>query len=299
MKLSRISLFAAVLSLAVYFSNTSLHAQATRTWVSGVGDDANPGSRTAPCKTFSGAIAKTAAGGEIDVMDPGGFGTVTITKAMTIDGYGSMASISSGGVVGIFIAAGASDVVTIRNLFINGTGTGTYGIRITSAGVVRIENCVIFGGTTNAIDFQPSGANASLIIENSHIYNFGGNAVNIKPGSNAKVVIENSQLEQCGAGVHVDANATAVIKKSLISVNTGTGVDIAAGGTVTLEDSHVTLNGAGINSAGSATISGVTITGNTGAGLATVSGGSIKTYHNNQISGNNPDGNPTGSLPLR
>jgi hypothetical protein len=289
MKLSRIPLFAAVLSLAVYFSNTSLHAQANRTWVSGVGDDANPGSRTAPCKTFAGAISKTAANGEINVL----------TKAITIDGYGSMASIASSGVIGINVFAGAGDVVTIRNLFINGSGTGTYGVRVGSAGVVRIENCVIFGGTTNAIDFVPSGANASLVIENSHIYNFGGKAVNIKPGGNAKVVIENSQFEQCGAGVHVDTNATVVIKKSMISVNTGTGVDIAAGGTVALEDSQVTLNSTGINSAGSATISGVTITGNTGAGLATASGGSIKTYHNNQISGNNPDGNPTGSLPLR
>ena len=64
------------------------NAQATRTWISGVGDDANPCSRTAPCKTFAGAISKTAAGGEIDVLDPGGFGAVTITKAITLDGGG-------------------------------------------------------------------------------------------------------------------------------------------------------------------------------------------------------------------
>jgi hypothetical protein len=61
-------------------------AQATRTWVSGVGDDANPCSRTAPCKTFAGAISKTAPGGEIDALDPGGFGALTITKSITIDG---------------------------------------------------------------------------------------------------------------------------------------------------------------------------------------------------------------------
>ena len=64
------------------------HAQATRTWVSGVGDDANPCSRTAPCKTFAGAISKTAAGGEINVLDPGGFGAVTITKSITISSRG-------------------------------------------------------------------------------------------------------------------------------------------------------------------------------------------------------------------
>src|SRR5215475_2110237 len=91
-------------------------AQATRTWVSGVGDDANPCSRTAPCKTWAGAITKTAAGGEIDALDPGGFGAVTITKAITFDGGGGqVASTLSTGVTGIGIAAGASDVVILRN----------------------------------------------------------------------------------------------------------------------------------------------------------------------------------------
>src|ERR1700682_571136 len=97
-------------------------AQATRTWVSGVGDDVNPCSRTAPCKTFPGAISKTAAGGEIDVLDPGGFGVVTITKAITLDGGGGInASILGSGTTGITINVGANtDVVTIRNLSING-----------------------------------------------------------------------------------------------------------------------------------------------------------------------------------
>src|SRR4051794_26872782 len=67
-------------------------AQATRTWVSGVGDDVNPCSRTAPCKTWAGAISKTAVGGVINALDDGGFGAVTITKAITIDGNGHAAS---------------------------------------------------------------------------------------------------------------------------------------------------------------------------------------------------------------
>src|SRR6266705_2857331 len=96
-------------------------AQATRTWVSGVGDDVIPCSRTAPCKTFAGAISKTAAGGEIDALDPGGFGAVTITKAITIDGGGGqVASVLASGTNGIIVQAGASDVVTLRNLRING-----------------------------------------------------------------------------------------------------------------------------------------------------------------------------------
>ena len=72
----------------VVAATTMLSAQASRTWVSGVGDDVNPCSRTAPCKTFAGAISKTAAGGEIDALDPAGYGAVTITKAITIDGGG-------------------------------------------------------------------------------------------------------------------------------------------------------------------------------------------------------------------
>src|SRR6266852_6030670 len=91
-------------------------AQATRTWVSGVGDDVNPCSRTAPCKTFAGAISKTAPGGEIDVLDPGGFGTLTITKSITIDGGGGIVgSVLASGTNGIVIVANAStDIVTLR-----------------------------------------------------------------------------------------------------------------------------------------------------------------------------------------
>ena len=100
-------------------------AQATRTWVSGVGDDANPCSRTAPCKTFPGAISKTAAGGEINCLDPGGFGAVTITKAITIACEGVTAGVLVSGTNAIIVSAGPSDQVTLRGLDINGTGTGS------------------------------------------------------------------------------------------------------------------------------------------------------------------------------
>src|SRR5437016_7127525 len=79
--------------LVICLRPSAAHAQATRTWVSGVGDDANPCSRTAPCKTFAGAISKTAAGGEIDALDPGGYGAVTITKSITLEGAGTFASV--------------------------------------------------------------------------------------------------------------------------------------------------------------------------------------------------------------
>src|SRR6185503_14478584 len=127
-------------------------AQATRTWVSGVGDDANPCSRTAPCKTFAGAISKTAAGGEIDCLDPGGFGTVTITKSITIDGttgagFGSILAAGTNG-VNVNDSATATPntiIVMLKNLSINGASTGFDGVRFTSGKQLFIEGCHIFG----------------------------------------------------------------------------------------------------------------------------------------------------------
>src|SRR6266571_4522508 len=137
-----------VIALVVFaLATTSLvHAQASRTWVSGVGDDVNPCSRTAPCKTFAGAISKTATGGEIDALDPGGFGAVTITKAITIDGdFSGLASALVSGVNGINVnAAGAN--VTLRRIAINGiTGLGIKGINVSAVGVLNVEDCYIFG----------------------------------------------------------------------------------------------------------------------------------------------------------
>src|SRR6266446_1362481 len=131
--MSLLSISATMLAFCVWAGGAQ--AQASRTWVSGVGDDANPCSRTAPCKTFAGAISKTAAGGEIDALDPGGFGAVTITKAITIDGGGGQVAsiLVSSNVSGIIVNAGVNDIVIIRNLRINGINqsisAGGHGIR--------------------------------------------------------------------------------------------------------------------------------------------------------------------------
>src|SRR5437660_12771571 len=132
------------LLMVVLLGTTLMSAQATRTWVSGVGDDANPCSRTAPCKTFAGAISKTAAGGEIDALDPGGFGAVTITKSITLDGTGTFASILASLTTGIIINAASTDVITIRGISINGFCNGIRGMNILQAKTVNIEDCVIF-----------------------------------------------------------------------------------------------------------------------------------------------------------
>src|SRR5690349_16725039 len=123
--LRRILLSLAAIAAVVSLGAGAAQAQASRIWVSGVGDDANPCSRTAPCKTFAGAISKTAAGGEINCLDSAGYGAVTITKAMTIDCVGELGSVLVSGTNGIVIQAGASDTVNLRNLAFQGlNGSG-------------------------------------------------------------------------------------------------------------------------------------------------------------------------------
>src|SRR5713101_3588949 len=171
------------------------HAQATRTWVSGVGDDANPCSRTAPCKTFPGAISKTAINGEINCLDPGGFGAVTITKSITIDCHEVFASILNSGTNGInipfdsFNAADVRKTVRLRNLNFNGADTGVTGIRITggatiAAGVVLIEDCLIDGNFAGA---APRGISeeriggGELYVSNTTVRNVGQAGIAIAP----------------------------------------------------------------------------------------------------------------------
>src|SRR3954469_23988620 len=104
------------------FATAPAHAQATRTWVSGVGDDVNPCSRTAPCKTFAGAISKTAAGGKINCLDPGGFGAVTITKSIEIDCLQFPGGILNSLVNGVIVNAPAGSNVILRGIEIHGAG---------------------------------------------------------------------------------------------------------------------------------------------------------------------------------
>lgn len=152
------------------------HAQATRTWVSGVGDDANPCSRTAPCKTFAGAISKTAVGGEIDCLDPGGFGALTITKSLSILCHPT----SNGGVLvsgtnGIVVAAGPSDKVVLQGLDFEGLGSGLNGVSFISGLEVIILDCSIRDFVQNGVNVASSTSGARLVIQNSQILNNGTN----------------------------------------------------------------------------------------------------------------------------
>jgi hypothetical protein len=178
---------------------TSLaHAQATRTWVSGVGDDANPCSRTAPCKTFAGAISKTAASGEISVLDPGGFGGVTITKSITINGEGTLAGILASGTNAIVIN-GANVVVTLRNLSLLGVSGALAGIRLITGAALIIDRLAISGFTTGV---ETNAGNATII--NSTITQNSGFGVHAAGGS---ITVENSLLTNNGVAVQADPGA--------------------------------------------------------------------------------------------
>src|SRR5438477_6123212 len=148
----RFTINALAIAIFTFAFATLAQAQATRTWVSGVGDDANPCSRTAPCKTFAGAISKTANPGIINCLDPGGFGTVTITKSIEIDCHYTLGSVLASGVQGIIVNATATDNVVLRGLSINGEGTtlGINGVNVIQANSVTISD-------THVSKFSSSG----------------------------------------------------------------------------------------------------------------------------------------------
>src|SRR5689334_15317520 len=169
--------------IAMTLAAAPANAQATRTWVSGVGDDANPCSRTAPCKTFAGAISKTATQGEINVLDPGGFGGVTITKSITISSENFEAGVLVSGTNGIVISALATDQVTLVGLDIEGLGTGLDGIKVLAAGAVYVIKCRVHHFSGNGINMNSNVANSRIYIKDTVVTQnnigvlIGGNGV--------------------------------------------------------------------------------------------------------------------------
>jgi len=285
---------------------STAYAQATRTWVSGLGNDADPCSRTAPCKTFAGAFSKTAAGGEINVLDSGGFGAVTITKALTISAEGVTAGVLVSGTNGIVISAGASDVVTLRGLDIDGIGTGLNGIRFLSGKALHVQTTRIYGFTQAGIDFEPNQASAELEVQDS-IVSENATGVLSKPvvGGSAKVSLERVSLVNNSVGFRADATSGAsncTLKDSRAAGNTGAGIDaFSAGATaaVIMFDQSTTVgNGTGIlsetGSGATVRISNSTVTGNA-TGLSSTGGG-IVSYKTNNLVGNAVEGAPTSFI---
>lgn len=281
---------------------SSAQAQATRTWVSGVGDDANPCSRTAPCKTFAGAISKTATAGEINVLDPGGFGGVTITKAITIDGSGgSIAGVLVSGTNAIIINALNTQDVTLRNLDINGVNTGLNGIRIIGAtGKVIVENCVIygFGGAPGRGISDERTAAGTLSVANTRISKNAGSGAVVFPGvgGSIKASFDNCRFENNGGGgVVVEANSQVTINNSNANGNTDAGFFAEGNNTsqLNIQTCISTNNGKGItaNTNAEVRVSNSQITNNT-IGLNPTAGGQIHSYGNNNVTANGSGNGP-------
>lgn len=227
---------AAIATLAFMASSFGIaapaSAQATRTWVSGVGDDANPCSRTAPCKTFAGAISKTAAGGQINCIDPGGFGGVTITKSISIQCDNTEGGLLVSMANGVVVSAGPDDTVFLSGLDIFGAGNGTNGIRFVSGSKLTVRNSVIrmFKGTPGVgISFAPAAA-AHLILLDTIV---ADNERGIEVGGAGSAIIEGSTITgNSAAGVAATtAGANIWVSDSLISAN-GTGVAAVPGSTL-------------------------------------------------------------------
>ena len=281
---------------------TIAQAQATRTWVSGVGDDVNPCSRTAPCKTFAGAISKTAAGGEIDALDPGGFGAVTITKNLTIDGtHGAgFGSILASGVNGVNVNDSATAtpntiVVTLRNLSINGAGTtlGLNGINMTAGKRLNVEGCTIFNFSNAGINVnQTGGATGTFVtIQDTSIYNTNRGINLLQSASFVSAVATNTTIANMAAdGVRLQTNGNITLDgSSIVHCNNGinmVGTGTGAGTTANVINTVVShCNGTGlINNAGTSRLGGSTFVAN-GTAISMTVNNAVKTFGTNNIEG--------------
>jgi hypothetical protein len=298
------------------------NAQATRTWVSGVGDDVNPCSRTAPCKTWAGAISKTFINGEIDALDEGGFGTLTITKSITIEGtFGSgFGSTLASGTSGFIINLGASNAndplrtVRLRNLSITGVGasgtvgtrTGTIGINVstgnTAAINVFVENCLVTDFSQRGLSW-PALVSGTVHITDSIFRNNGTNGMAFL-GTNVTGSIDRTRIELNGvsgglAGVAVDGPGQKISISNSVASGNGIGFFVSNTSNLSLESCVAAGNTIGLQSTTTAPnkmrISNVSVTGN-GTGVSFASNAVVTSFGNNHIDGNNA-GNalPVGS----
>jgi hypothetical protein len=264
------------------------NAQATRTWVSGVGDDANPCSRTAPCKTFAGAISKTAAGGEISVLDPGGFGAVTITKSITINGDGTLAGILASTVNGVIVNAGANDKVVLRNISINGIGNGLNGIRFLGGGQLSVESCSISGFTGAGIEVNKT-ANGNLYVHDTNITRCTTGVTTTTTTGFIIANLDDVRLEGLTNGFLANANTFATLRNCMVFQNSTNGIQASSLAVINVESCVFAHNGTGVNSQAGSVIqlSNATIV-NNNTGIT--AGGTVRGFFNNRVFNNGVNG---------
>jgi hypothetical protein len=306
-RIAKVTPALAVIALAV---PGSAFGQATRTWVSGVGDDANPCSRTAPCKTFAGAISKTANGGEINCLDPGGFGGVTITKSLTIKCQYTEGGVLVSGTTAVVVNAAATDKITLRGLDINGIGTGAQtslvGVKVLSAKHVNIFDSEIYRFQDGVV-VAPTSAATTAVLRGNHIHD-NGNGVVTAPGNNTitfvSTVLRHNDIQDNTCGVTVSSFGT----NASTPTTTDCGAATSASGINKIATSNIYNNGINLNAntgvftrGGSATaeIAWNDITNNSSFGLHRIDSSTIRTITGtNVISGNGASDAPNASATL-
>ena len=230
--------------------SASAPSPSSRTWVSAtLGNDSNPCTRMSPCLTFAAALIQTTAGGEIDVLDPGDFGPVTITEAISIinDAVGVAGTISSPGTSGIVVSAGASDTVNLRGLIFDGiNASGTSGVVLLSGARLNISQCVFQGFAATGMTLSPgvgSSPTTLLDVQDTTILN-NATGLLIRPTSGiaAKVTLRGLRIDNnSGEGLRVDGTGgsgaiNAALADSTASFNASNGIDaVSSPGNATLD----------------------------------------------------------------
>ena len=306
-----------IISCALIVGSTMLsalpaNAQATRTWVSQAsGDDAFACSRTQPCRTFAGAIGKTAINGEINCIDAGGYGAVTITKSVTIDCTGTYGSILGNGVtagVTVNIVPSADDPhrsVRLRGLSINGTGvvgtvgtrTGLDGIRILQASSVFVEDTAINDFSQQGIKVA-AGEAVNLALDNVTIRNTSGSGVTLSTAAGQVVAaLNNVRIDGTPVGVSANGLVRADLRNVTLAHNTTGLRTMNSDNIINVDNMMVSFSTTGAQSSAGNTIriANSTITQNA-TGLFP-NGGSIVSMSGNSLTGNTTDGNFTNTQP--
>jgi hypothetical protein len=297
--------------------NSAAQAQATRTWVSGVGDDVNPCSRTAPCKTYAGAISKTATGGEISTLDPGGFGAVTITKSITIEGtqgqgYGSILSAGFNGVIVNVSTNPTTAVVTLRNLSINGIRNcttagcaGIDGIRFLAGNHLIVENVNILGMGQEGIDVVhtvAAGQTARLTVNNTSITDTGNVAIRVQAsnGGTFTTNLNNVRIHKANIGFDV-LNGTATMVNSTVTGVTNQAVVAENTAQISVENSLLAHNGTAISAFSSGSTVRISGTGiyNNATSIAIAVGGTVASRGDNRVNGNAAGVAPNAAVPVQ
>lgn len=282
---------------ALLFAAAPLFALSDHTWVAGYGNDANAGTPTSPFATFQTAVNATAPGGIVSVLSPGDFGAVTVSHAITLDGGSVGGSITFTGNVGIDINAGASDIVTVRNLHVNGLGAGVYALLLQTGGTLIVENCVfenfsdigigiytpaaekvvvrntsIYGGQLGFRVFQTGTAGVRLhaSLDNVTIANASSAAIFVRDGDTS---IVNSFISNSAIGIEGDTSVQVDVQGTVLSLNT-VAVEFYTTATVRLSNCQMLQNGQGFVN----------------------DGGAIVSDGNNRLSGDGASAAPTGKM---